>query len=147
MLLNTSSNEIRVFILGFSVPQCLPSFLYLPSYSCLSPEPFFTYTKDAFSPRRSVGSPVPELKIIEQCSLPSVPGYSLYSLRKQVASKFLEDNTGVDIELGKKPHIKTNANAGMTSCKVGGFKNSENREALLIAYTQRLSPRAQRDFG
>lgn len=50
-----------------------------------------------------------------------------------MASKFLEDNTGVDIELGKKPYIKTNANAGMASFKVGGFKISENREVLLIA--------------
>lgn len=90
---------------------------------------------------------MPELEIIEQYSLPSVPGYPLYSLRKQVASKFLEDNTGVDIELDKKPHIKTNASADMTFFKVDGFKNSENREELVIAYTQPLSPRAQRDFG
>lgn len=64
-----------------------------------------------------------------------------------MASKFLEDNTGVDIELGKKPYIKTNANAGMTFFKWVVFKNSENREALLITYTQCLSPRAQRSFG
>lgn len=49
-----------------------------------------------------------------------------------------------DIELIKKPYNKTaarDAKVGVESFQVSGFKNSENREALLITYTQCLSSR------